>query len=435
MSGERISASPISTASTPAPRARRARPVELKPDSATIAAPSGTCASSSNVRRVSTSSVVRSRLLIPISRAPSSSATSSSRSSWTSTSARQAEPACLARAARSARRGERGDDQQDRVGAGRERLVHLVGVDDEVLAQERQRSTPRARRAGRRASRRSSAPRSGSTAPRRRRARTPRPRPRASGPPGSAPADGELRLCSAISDSPGRASASRERARLGARGAARPRAPTRTAGTAARRRSTSARAVATISLERCSRRQLPRPRARTARARPPPRRSSIACSRGAARRRASVSAPPARVDRGAGVEHRQLAGGARLARRRSRRAVCGVLCRVAARDLLGRRALEPDAPRARPRSGGARPRAPRPPGSAHEMDELVEPVVARDDQRVLGAEQRQRARHRLEVGRVGDADQLAAWRRPGWSAGPRKLKIVRTASSRRTGIT
>ena len=35
---------------------------------------------------------------------------------------------------------ERGDDQQDRVGAGHRRLVDLVGVDDEVLAQDRQRA-------------------------------------------------------------------------------------------------------------------------------------------------------------------------------------------------------------------------------------------------------------------------------------------------------
>ena len=33
---------------------------------------------------------------------------------------------------------ERGDDQQDRVGARRGRLVQLVRVDDEVLAQHRQ---------------------------------------------------------------------------------------------------------------------------------------------------------------------------------------------------------------------------------------------------------------------------------------------------------
>src|SRR3546814_14280351 len=35
---------------------------------------------------------------------------------------------------------ERGDDQQDAVGADRARLDHLVGIDDEILAQYRQRA-------------------------------------------------------------------------------------------------------------------------------------------------------------------------------------------------------------------------------------------------------------------------------------------------------
>jgi hypothetical protein len=34
---------------------------------------------------------------------------------------------------------ERGDDQQDRVGAGCPRLEQLIFIDDEVLAQERER--------------------------------------------------------------------------------------------------------------------------------------------------------------------------------------------------------------------------------------------------------------------------------------------------------
>jgi hypothetical protein len=39
---------------------------------------------------------------------------------------------------RGQRRGrQRGGDQQDRVGAGRRRLVELVGVDYEVLAEDR----------------------------------------------------------------------------------------------------------------------------------------------------------------------------------------------------------------------------------------------------------------------------------------------------------
>ncbi len=45
------------------------------------------------------------------------------------------------------RRDQRSDDQQHRIGAGRACLVQLVGVEDEVLAQDRQRARrPRRRR-------------------------------------------------------------------------------------------------------------------------------------------------------------------------------------------------------------------------------------------------------------------------------------------------
>ena len=53
--------------------------------------------------------------------------------------------------------GERRDDQQHRVGAGERRLPELVGVDDEVLAQDRQRGGGAGRARGRRASRGSAA--------------------------------------------------------------------------------------------------------------------------------------------------------------------------------------------------------------------------------------------------------------------------------------
>ena len=137
MSGERISASPISTASTPA----RASAVELgrgsKPDSATTSVPLRDRQQLEGPS-VSTSSVVRSRLLMPISRGRAPSAALQLGASWTSTSA--ARPSSPASAwSRAARRRQRGDDQQDRVGARRQRLVHLIGVDDEVLAQDRQR--------------------------------------------------------------------------------------------------------------------------------------------------------------------------------------------------------------------------------------------------------------------------------------------------------
>ena len=75
---------------------------------------------------------------MPMTSASTSSATSSSRSSWTSTSDVEVERQRLLLQAAQVARLERGDDQQHRVGAGRGRLVHLVGVDDEVLAQQRQ---------------------------------------------------------------------------------------------------------------------------------------------------------------------------------------------------------------------------------------------------------------------------------------------------------
>ncbi len=65
----------------------------------------GSPASSSNVRRTSTSSVVRSRLLMPMISAPAATATSSSAPSWTSTSDGQAQPLAPARAARPASAG------------------------------------------------------------------------------------------------------------------------------------------------------------------------------------------------------------------------------------------------------------------------------------------------------------------------------------------
>ena len=102
---------------------------------------------------MSTSRVLRSRLLIPMISAPSSSATFSSRSSWTSTSALSPSSPRLAVQRAQLLRRQRGDDQQDRVGPGGVGLVHLVGVDDEVLAQQREGSSrgARWRRSSRRA--------------------------------------------------------------------------------------------------------------------------------------------------------------------------------------------------------------------------------------------------------------------------------------------
>ena len=102
----------------------------------------------------------------------------------------------------------RADHQQHGVGARGLGLVELVGVDREVLAQQRQVGR-RARLAqvGERAAE-VAPPRSAPTPPPRRRARRRAPARRSSRPRGSSPADGERRLCSATSDVPGRASAS-----------------------------------------------------------------------------------------------------------------------------------------------------------------------------------------------------------------------------------
>ena len=85
-SGERTSASPTSAASKPTARQPAIVAASRTPDSATTIRSSGTSARSRTARSVSTSSVRRSRLLIPISRAFVASARSSSRSSWASTS-------------------------------------------------------------------------------------------------------------------------------------------------------------------------------------------------------------------------------------------------------------------------------------------------------------------------------------------------------------
>ena len=89
--------------------------------------------------------VLRLRLLTPISSARRRSARSSSASSWTSTSTSMpSSVAALLELGRLRRRRGR-HDEQDAVGAERPRLDHLVGVEDEVLAQHRQRHRLRGR--------------------------------------------------------------------------------------------------------------------------------------------------------------------------------------------------------------------------------------------------------------------------------------------------
>ena len=88
---------------------------------------------------MSTLKSLRSRLLMPMTSASTSSAGSSSSSSWTSTITSRSSARASASRSRQLVGLERRDDQQDRVGAGRRGLVDLVAVDDEVLAQDRQR--------------------------------------------------------------------------------------------------------------------------------------------------------------------------------------------------------------------------------------------------------------------------------------------------------
>ena len=85
-SAERISASPTSAASKPVARQRATVAGSRTPDSAIASRSPGTRSRSRTARSGSTSSVRRSRLLIPISRAPLARAASISRASCASTS-------------------------------------------------------------------------------------------------------------------------------------------------------------------------------------------------------------------------------------------------------------------------------------------------------------------------------------------------------------
>ncbi len=116
--------------------------------------------------------------------------------------------------------------------------------------------------------------------------------------------------------------------------------------------------------------------------------------------------PAAGVDRRAGVEHGQVARRAGRAPRRRCAGRCrrsapdrhrGPTPRAAHRqpDVLGRHVVARDLAVDDLDDAGGRRDA-----------QLVQAVVAGDQQRVLGAQQRQRARHLLQVGGVRDADQL-----------------------------
>ena len=98
----RTSASPTRAPSNPSARQRATVRGSRTPDSAITSRSSGTRSRRRPARSTSTSSVRRSRLLSPISRAPLASARSSSRGSWTSTSG--SSPTASARSTRRASR-------------------------------------------------------------------------------------------------------------------------------------------------------------------------------------------------------------------------------------------------------------------------------------------------------------------------------------------
>ena len=205
---------------------------------------------------------------------------------------------------------ERGDDQQDRVGAGGRRLVDLVGVDDEVLAQDRQ--LRRRARLAQVVERAAEVERLGEDRQRR----------------------GAAALVGRTIVGDGRALADLARRRRAAlvlgdhRDARAASAPRRTAGPrAARASAASSRASGTRRGGARPRRASPR-RCAPARScaapahcvelrragRAPRRRRRVDRLLGGARRPPrALSARPADVDRGAGVEHREVARRAGLA--------------------------------------------------------------------------------------------------------------------------
>ena len=230
---------------------------------------------------------------------------------------------------------ERRDDQQHRVGAGDAASYELVAVDDEVLAQDRERRSPRARRAGRRATRRSvllgedrergraaalvGADDPATVAP----ARISPARRRAALELGD---HGGARARERLHERPPRPGAGRARAR---------RAAARACG-----RDASSRVASDDRVERVTRR-------RAAPAPAPRRRSSApAAPRRSPRRRPSTpsrsSLPaPAGVDRGAGVQQREVARAAPCSPARIARAIAAFSSGVPPPTASSGAALEP----------------------------------------------------------------------------------------------
>ena len=227
-------------------RARRAARASRSPTPRRPSCRPGRRTSSSNVRSMSTEKSPRSRLLMPITSASTLERDLELLLVVDLDEHVEVERARLAvQLARASSGSQRGDDQQDRVGARGRRLVELVGVDDEVLAQHGQvRRRARGAQVVERAAeveRLGEDGQRGGAAALVGRARPPS----TSAPSRIAPADGERRLCSAITRDARAASAPPGTgAALRARRAARPRAAA--SGHVSRRRSTSSRVASTM---------------------------------------------------------------------------------------------------------------------------------------------------------------------------------------------
>ena len=145
MSPDRISASPTSTASTPARSSSARSEAVRRPDSATTVTPSGT--PRQQLERPPDVDLQRRQVAVVDPDQPGAERRGALELGLVVNldQRREPEPRAVSCSRSSSALVERGHDQQDRVGARRQRLVELVGVDDEVLAQDRQRRS-RARR-------------------------------------------------------------------------------------------------------------------------------------------------------------------------------------------------------------------------------------------------------------------------------------------------
>src|SRR5581483_5602684 len=298
----RESDSPTSTAWAPAARTRRTSAREAIPLSEIRHAPAGACGASRSVTARSVRNVARSRLLIPITAAPSSTARSSSASPCTSTSGASPSPFAAWKRSRS-RAGSRMATISSAASAPCARASQSWYSSSTKSFSSTGHST-----AARTVSRSSRLPwkcRSVRTESAAAPARTySGARATGSNPRASSPATGEARLSSARTRTSSAARGVSAEARLRGGGSAAAAASSARRGTAARRAATCARLRATISSRRpMARAAQPRP------ARPPAAPRAAGARRRAGERRSPgpVTAPRSEVTAQAPA-HREVQG-------------------------------------------------------------------------------------------------------------------------------